>query len=229
MRHIVDPRQTRLFDPYERIFSKLAYRRIREGWQGVFRHVILETMPVDTIAGEFSEREGRPTKELYSMAGLVFIMQFHNWTIEQAVDEYMLNSGVQYALNLQPGGQSLSPRTLDRYLAIFREHEIAAKVFREVTAALVGALEKDVSRQRLDSTHVFSNMAIFGRTRLMGVAVKRFLTQVRRHVPCTAAAGNAHGADRLRMWRRRLPAGRDYHSLLSGPDTDADSPQGHHL
>lgn len=181
MRHIVDPRQTRLFDSYERIFSKLAYRRIREGWQGVFRHVILETMPVDTIAGEFSEREGRPTKELYSMAGLVFIMQFHNWTIEQAVDEYMLNSGVQYALNLQPGGQSLSPRTLDRYLAIFREHEIAAKVFREVTAALVEAMEKDVSRQRLDSTHVFSNMAIFGRTRLMGVAVKRFLTQVRRH------------------------------------------------
>jgi len=78
MHHIVDPRQTSLIDPYERVFSKLAYRRIREGWQGVFRHVILETMPVDTIAGEFSESDGRPTEELYSIAGLVFIMQFHN-------------------------------------------------------------------------------------------------------------------------------------------------------
>ena len=171
----------RLFDPFKRLFSKLAYRRIVEGWQGVFRKVILEIMPVNTIAGKFSESDGRPTKELYSMAGLVFIMQFRNWTIDQAVEEYMINLGVQYALNLEPGGQSLSSRTLDRYLAIFRECDIAEKVFQDVTQALVEALEKDVSRQRLDSTHIFSNMARFGRTHLMGLVVKRFLTQVHRH------------------------------------------------
>ncbi len=181
MQHIVDPRQTSLIDPYTGVFSKLAYRRIVNGWQGVFRNVILVTMPVDTIAGEFSESEGRSTKELYSMAGLVFIMQFRSWTIEQAAEEYMINLGVQYALNLEPGGQSLSSRTLDRYLAIFRECDIAEKVFHDVTQALVEALEKDVSRQRLDSTHIFSNMAQFGRTQLMGVIVKRFLTQVHRH------------------------------------------------
>jgi len=204
MQHIVNPQQTSLFDPYERVFSKLAYRRIIEGWQGVFRKVILEIMPVDIIAGKFSESDGRPTKELYSMAGLVFIMQFHNWTIEQAAEEYMINLGVQYALNLAPGGQSLSPRTLDRYLAIFRECDIAEKVFHDVTQALVKALEKDVSRQRLDSTHIFSNMARFGRTQLMGVVVKRFLTQVHRHdilayetLPAELLARYAPAANRL--------------------------------
>lgn len=181
MRHIVNPLQMRLFDPFKRLFSKLAYRRIVEGWQGVFRKVILEIMPVETIAGKFSESNGAPTKELYSMAGLVFIMQFQNWTIDRASEEYMINLGIQYALNLEPGGQSLSSRTLDRYLAIFRECDIAEKVFQDVTQALVEALEKDVSRQRLDSTHIFSNMARFGRTQLMGTVVKRFLTQVRRH------------------------------------------------
>ena len=204
MQHIVNPQQTSLFDPYERVFSKLAYRRIIEGWQGVFRKVILEIMPVDIIAGKFSESDGRPTKELYSMAGLVFIMQFHNWTIEQAAEEYMINLGVQYALNLAPGGQSLSPRTLDRYLAIFRECDIAEKVFHDVTQALVEALEKDVSRQRLDSTHIFSNMARYGRTQLMGVVVKRFLTQVHRHdvlayetLPAELLARYAPAANRL--------------------------------
>lgn len=204
MQHIVNPQQTSLFDPYERVFSKLAYRRIIEGWQGVFRKVILEIMPVDIIAGKFSESDGRPTKELYSMAGLVFIMQFHNWTIEQAAEEYMINLGVQYALNLAPGGQSLSPRTLDRYLAIFRESDIAEKVFHDVTQALVEVLEKDVSRQRLDSTHIFSNMARFGRTQLMGVVVKRYLTQVHRHdvlayetLPAELLARYAPAANRL--------------------------------
>jgi hypothetical protein len=37
------------------------------------------------------------------------------------------------------------------------------------------------------STHVFSDMAQLGRTRLMGVALKRFLTQVQRHDPAAYA------------------------------------------
>ena len=53
----------------------------------------------------------------------------------------------------------------------------------EVTCRLVELLELDITRQRLDSTHVFCNMASFGRTRLLGVTVKRFLTQVKRHAP----------------------------------------------
>jgi hypothetical protein len=61
-------------------------------------------------------------------------------------------------------------------------------VFRDVTQALVAALEKDVSKQRLDSTHVFSNMAKYGRTQLMGAVVKQFLTQVRRHDELAYAA-----------------------------------------
>jgi len=53
---------------------------------------------------------------------------------------------------------------------------------------LAEALELNVSRQRLDSTHVFSCMANFGRTKLMAVAIKRFLVQVKRHAPESYAA-----------------------------------------
>jgi hypothetical protein len=51
----------------------------------------------------------------------------------------------------------------------------------DVTLELVDALELHIDQQRLDSTHVFSDMASFGRTRLMAVCNKRFLTQVQRH------------------------------------------------
>jgi len=57
-----------------------------------------------------------------------------------------------------------------------------------VTTRLAEMLELDISCQRLDSTHVFSRMASFGRTKLMAVAIKRFLTQVRRHDPELYAA-----------------------------------------
>ena len=53
----------------------------------------------------------------------------------------------------------------------------------DITMTLVDALDLRIDQQRLDSTptHVFSDMASFGRTRLMAVCNKRFLTQVQRH------------------------------------------------
>ena len=123
---------------------------------------------------------GAPTKELYSMAGLVFLADFFDWNAQEALEVYIFRSDVQYALNLEPGA-TVCMRTLERYQQLFRDNDLAARVFETVTTKLIGALDLDVSRQRLDSTHVFSHMATFGRTKLMAVAIKRFLTQLQRH------------------------------------------------
>jgi hypothetical protein len=187
MIHLVDPRQDRLFDPFEGVIPPAGRRIIAEGWQGVFRHILLEVMPVGELAPHFSQTLGAPTKELYAMAGLVFMADFFDWTADQAVEAYIFRSDVQYALNLEPG-VAVSSRTVERYQKLFRDHELAAWVFHEVTTRLAEELELDIARQRLDSTHVFSHMASFGRTKLMAVAIKRFLTQVKRHAPEEYAA-----------------------------------------
>jgi hypothetical protein len=180
MIHSVDPQQNRLFDPFQGVIPPVGRRMIGEGWQGLFRHVLLDVMPVRDLAKNFSETLGAPTKELYSMAGLVFLADFFDWTADQAVEAYIFRSDVQYALNLEPGVEVCS-RTLERYQKLFRDDDLAARVFEEVTTRLITALDLDVSRQRLDSTHLFSHMATFGRTKLMAVAIKRFLTQLQRH------------------------------------------------
>jgi Transposase DDE domain len=180
MIHSIDPRQNRLFDPFEGVIPPAGRKIISNGWQGVFRHVILEVMPVDDLAQHFSKSLGTHTKELYSMAGLVFLTDFFDWDAQEAVEAYIFRSDVQYALNLEPGA-TLCTRTLERYQQLFRDNDLAARVFDKVTTKLVDALDLDVSRQRLDSTHVFSHMATFGRTKLMAVAIKRFLTQLQRH------------------------------------------------
>ena len=180
MRYIVDPKQKRLFDPFQGLFSTIGLRTISQGWQGVFRHVILEILPVAKLAQHFHPTTGAPTKELHSIAGLVFLADFLNWTAKDASEALMFRNDVQYALNLQPGAE-VSDRTVERYQKLFREDNTAAQIFDDVTAELIKKLELDVSRQRLDSTHLYSNMATFGRTKLMAIAIKRFLTQVKRH------------------------------------------------
>jgi hypothetical protein len=181
MKHAVDPLQGRLFDPYQQIIPPLGRNRIAAGWQAIFRAVLLVLMPVKQLGAHFHPAIGRPTKELYSVAGLVFLQESNGWTNAQAVETYLFRTDVQFALNLEPGLDEMCDRTLERYRALFLEDDLAAKIMNDVTLELVDALELQIDQQRLDSTHVFSDMASFGRTRLLAICNKRFLTQVQRH------------------------------------------------
>jgi len=181
MHKIVNPQQTRLFDPFDSVLTEKTRKRLLDGWPGVFRHVILELMPVDALSGHFDPTMGRPTKELYSIAGLLLMQEFMNWTKDEALDAYSFRMDIHYALNLEPVTHDISKRTLERYINLFEEDGLAKATMDEITLKLVDVLGIKIDKQRLDSTHIFSDMASFGRTRLMGVAIKRFLTQLKRH------------------------------------------------
>ena len=181
MRRIVNPQQNRLFDSFNPVLTAQTQRLLLDDWPGVFRHVILELMPAEQLGSHLHATMGRPSKELYSMAGLLLLMELMDWTKQEAMYEYCFNMAVHYALNLEPVAQDLSVRTLERYIVRFEEEELASKVMHDVSVHLIKLLDIKIDQQRLDSTHVFSNMASFGRTRLMGVAIKRFLTQLKRH------------------------------------------------
>jgi len=214
MQKIVNPQQTRLFDPFNSVLTEKTRKRLLDGWPGVFRHVILELMPVDAISGHFDPTMGRPTKELYSMAGLLLIQEFMDWTKDQALDAYSFSMNVHYALNLEPVTHDISKRTLERYLDLFEGDDLAKATMEEITTKLVEVLNIKIDKQRLDSTHIFSDMASFGRTRLMGVAVKRFLTQLKRRSPA-----DYHGLDEC--FRQRYTPG--VNQLFADTKKDSES------
>jgi hypothetical protein len=181
MRYAVDPRQTFLFDPAGALFSPKVIQRLSRDWPGLFRSQLLQLMPAEALGKQFHETLGCPTKELYGMAGAIFLKEFFNLTIERTVERYLLDAGWQFALNVNPMEVSMGHATVERYTSLFAGNDLARAIFDRVTDTLVKALELDVSKQRLDSTHIFSAMAIFGRTKLMGVSIKRFLVQLKRH------------------------------------------------
>jgi hypothetical protein len=162
--------------------SPNAIRRLESGWQGVFQRSILKLMeqPAEALGEAFDEELGRPSKELYAMSGLLLIAEFQNWTIDEAAEEWTLNAGVQYALNLGRDRQYLSARTLDNYRRLLREKVDVQEIFVRVASCLVGELELDIRQQRLDSTHVLSEMARLGRQQLLAVSVKRFLVALQK-------------------------------------------------
>lgn len=196
MRHISppdDPSQNGLFDIeqcswwYTQL-DPAALRRLENKIEGFMRKSILKLMPAQEIGKSFDPEAGRLSKELYAICGLLLLAEFYNWTIEQAVDAWCFNSAVQFVLNLPHNKQYLCKRTVDNYRKVLREDEQAQKIFEEVTAEIVRQLNLTISKQRLDSTHLFSDMAQFGRLKLLAVTVKRFLVQLKRHDPKSYAA-----------------------------------------
>lgn len=181
MRHAVNPLQPRLFDPFQQIIPPLGLKYLASGWQSLFRALLLELMPVDKLGDKLHAILGRPSKELYSVAGLLFLQELKGWTNDDAVHAYLFHTDVQFALNLNPGFDEISLASFERYRAHFIEDDLAAQLMNDITMKLVDVLDLHVDQQRLDSTQVFSDMASFGRTRMMAVCNKRFLIQVQRH------------------------------------------------
>lgn len=213
MRYAVDPRQIPLFEPASAMFSPMTLKYLSSDWPGVFRSQMLHLMPADALGKHFDAKLGCPTKELYGMTGAIFLKEFFNLTIPQTVERYLTDAAWQYALNVNPMEASLSHATVERYLKLFVEDDLAGEVFHRVTSALIEALELDVSRQRLDSTHIFSDMATFGRTKLMGVTIKRFLVQLKRHHP------ELYGALDMDLLARYAPSQAKLFGDFTGPRT----------
>ncbi len=180
MIHFNNPEQTQLFDAYSSVLTDSARKYLLENWQSVFRFACLKLMPVGKLSENFSSTTGRPTKELYSMAGLLIVKEFMNWTDNATVEAYRFRIDLHFALNMEPVVHDFSNRSLDRYKKLFIEQDLASEVMSKLTNEIVQLCNINIKEQRLDSTHLFSNMATFGRARMMGVAVKRFLTQVTR-------------------------------------------------
>lgn len=88
---------------------------------------------------------------------------------------------MQFALNLPRDNQSICERTVDSSRQLLRENEAAQDIYEKVTSEIIREMGLAIKKQRLDSTHIFSDMAKFGRLKLLAVTVKCFLTQLKRH------------------------------------------------
>ena len=183
MIHIKDHKQRDMFNPFAHLGPK-RLALLESSWAHLFREEILHNLPVERLFRFYDEFKGRKTKELYAMLGLVLIQQMEDCTESDAVDNFALNLKWQYALNVTDASDVssyVSPRTLWKVRDIVARHGLQDALFENVTDALKKLFALDPSKQRLDSVHIFSNMAHLGRIRLFVRTIRTFLTNLKRH------------------------------------------------
>jgi Transposase DDE domain/Transposase domain (DUF772) len=134
----------------------------------------------------YHDCDGRPTKELFSMLGLMILQQMHDLTDEQAVEQFCFNVQWHYALDItdySDASSYVSLRTLWTMRNHLTEKGLHKVLFNGVAQKLAKVFKVELSKQRLDSVHIQSNMRRLGRIGLFVKTIKKFLVNLKRHHP----------------------------------------------
>jgi hypothetical protein len=183
-----------MFDPFAFLGPK---RRsiLDTTWAKTFREDILPDLPVEVLNDLYDDHMGRPTKELYAMLGVMIIQQTEDLSDEEATRQFAFNIQWHYALNVTGDSDKTSyicPKTLwtmrdqlSKPVLDKKEKPLPKNgydvIFESVANKLAKVFEIDVTKQRLDSTHIFSNMRHLGRIGLFSATIEKFLTNLKRH------------------------------------------------
>jgi hypothetical protein len=164
-------------------------------WAGIFRDVILTELPVELLSTTYHDFMGRPTKELYAMLGLIIIQQMEDLSDEEAARQFAFNIQWHYALNITGNSDKacyICPKTIWTMRDQLSQPMLDKKgnplpkngydvIFETVADKLAKVFAVDVTKQRLDSTHIFSNMRHLGRIGLFAATIEKFLVNLKRH------------------------------------------------
>ncbi len=178
-----DHKTCNMFDPFSHLGPK-RLKMLTESWPGLFRRELLVNLPVHLLSKYYKRDMGRPTKELYAMMGVMILQQMKDLTDEETVRQFAFNTEWHYALNISGDSDAsayICPKTLWNMRKIMCRHGLEEAVFTAITAHLAKVFAVDMDKQRLDSTHIFSNMKHLGRIGLFIRTIKGFLTNLKRH------------------------------------------------
>ena len=179
---IKDHKQTELFDPW-RFLSPKRRHLLDKTWPGLFQKIILPELPVNKIVPFFNADFGRPTKELYTVLGVLVLQQTHDLTDEDACDQLAYNIQWHYALNITEESDSakyMCPKTLWSMRTILIENALDDVVFDCIAKSLATTFKVNPDKQRQDSVHIKSCMRRLGRIGIFATLIKKYKKNLKR-------------------------------------------------
>lgn len=203
MKTVKNREQRDLWDPFGYLGEK-RLNRLKTSWPGVFRSCLLDVLPVEELGAAFTADFGRPSKDLRVMLGVLILQQLQDLTDVEAADALAFDLQWHFALDItdeSDASKYVAERTLRYYRNKVVLRGLDAVLFRTLTDALIDAFGVSTKLQRLDSTHICSNMRELRRLELFATVVRDFLADLQQH----DAGGDVHRLDPA-LFERYTPA-----------------------
>lgn len=146
-------------------------------WAGPFREKALPILlrHENDFADLFDPDNGRPNRPVVLVVGTLILKEMFDLTDQVALQSLDFDVRWWYAFELESPELHLCQKTLHNFRHGMMEHGKDQLLFCKVTDELVGVLGIDVKRQRMDSKHVVSNIAILTRLGVFCETMRIFL------------------------------------------------------
>lgn len=171
--------QQKLFGVDTQLSPSLRNRLV-SSWSHLFK---LEVLPIlfkneDQYAMLYGNT-GRPNFSVARVLGLCLLQELNNLSDQQALDTFSFDIRWRYALDVSDDEDYLSRRSLvefrRRLAAKDPEMKLVRNVFDNIRDSAIKKLGLSTSNQRLDSTHIISNIRVRGRIDLFTNTLTLFL------------------------------------------------------
>ena len=171
-------------------------RRLERSWAEVFRNEALPLIDEERFALMYCADNGRPNRAVQTVLGVHLLKEMFNLTDDEALEQLEFNLLWHHALRLDMEETHLPQKTLHNFRVRLMQHDGGRLAFQETTERIIQALGIRTGKQRLDSTHIMSNIATLTRLGLFCLAGRhadqipsRFSSSLSAHSNIVRVAG----------------------------------------
>ena len=158
-------------------------KRLEGSWAEVFRNEALPLIDEALFAPMYCADNGRPNRAVQTVLGVHLLKEMFNLTDGEALEQLEFNLFWHHALRLDIEETHLPQKTLHNFRVRLMQHDGGRLAFQETTDRIIQALGMRTGKQRLDSTHIMSNIATLTRLGLFCETMRLFLRALRWEHP----------------------------------------------
>ena len=212
--------------------------RLEREWPGQFRQHALPLIDEEQFRELYCSDNGRPNKPVRTVVGVLVLKEMFDLTDDDTLYRVDFDLGWQVALNLTPEDAHCCQKTLHNFRAKLLGNDKAKQLFAGMTDKMLQRLGLSTARQRLDSTHIISNIARLSRLGLFCETLRLFLRELQKSAPrkfqkvpetlrsrylkADGADSPYHDAKSLETPRRLRVCARDVYRLANCFEEDKD-------
>lgn len=154
--------------------------RLEKTWAHPYRKHALPLIQEAQFRKFYDEDNGRPNKSVRLVVSVLLFKEMFDLTDGEALEQLEWNAAWHYALDVDPEEAHACQKTLHNFRAKVLGDDEGAKLFEDMTARIIAAAQLRTSRQRMDSTHIVSNIRLLTRLGLFVATITGFLEVLRK-------------------------------------------------
>jgi len=156
---------------------------LEKTWAGPFRRRVLPLIDEEPFRPFYCPDNGRPNVPVAILVGASILKELHNLTDKEVLGSLEFDLRWQYAFEINALEAHICQKTLHNFRTLVTGNNKAREIFSGTTDKIIKAAGLSTDRQRLDSTHIVSNMANLSRLELFVRTIEGFLRQLEKKYP----------------------------------------------